>query len=116
MPELWPPPESEVAQAETTLSQFPVFLSDIEEALDRAKAHWADLNRDAPHLRELLTSAEFEQDRPRLADLKAAQELRADLVRTAQLSVAASQAASRYLQAREKFLQSRHAWTARAKP
>ena len=112
MPELWPPPEDEVAQAEAMLAQVPVLIAELEQTLSRAKAHLAELNRDAPRLRELLTSTAFEQDRPRLADLQAAQRLRAELVRAAQQSVAASQSASRYLQAREKFLQSRRAWTA----
>lgn len=113
MPELWPPSESEVAQVEAILVQIPILIAELEQTLSRAKANLADLNRDASRLHEFLTSKEFEQDRPRLADIQAAQHLRAELVRAAQQSVAVSQTASRYLQAREKFLQARRVWAAR---
>lgn len=110
----WPPPENEVADAEAALDQISRVIAQLEETLVRAKLHLAVLTGDAPRLHELLTNTELETDRPRLADFKDAQRLRVELVKAAQQSVAASQSAARYLQAREKFLQSRRAWTARA--
>ncbi len=110
----WPPPDNEVADAEAVLSQIPALIAQIDQTLDQAKAHLVVLTGDASRLHEILTSTEFETDRPRLADLKAAQGLRAELVKAAQQSVAVSQSAAKYLQARERFLQARRVWNARA--
>ncbi len=111
---LWPPPENEVADAKALPSQISAAIAQIEQTLSQAKLHLAALTADAPHLHEILTSTEFETNRPRLADLKDAQGLRMELVKAAQQSVAVSQSAAEYLQARERFLQARRAWTARA--
>ena len=110
---LWPPPEGEVADAEAILIQIPMQIAQIEQILSEAKIYLAALSRDAPRQHEILTSTESENDRPRLADLKAAQGLRVELIKAALQSVAVSQAAARYLQARERFLQDRRAWTVR---
>ncbi len=110
---LWPP-ENDVTDAEAALNQIAAAIAQLEETLSRTKIHLTVLTGDAPRLHEILTSSEFETDRPRLADLKAAQGLRTELVKAARQSVAVSQSAAKYLQARERFLQARRAWTARA--
>ncbi len=109
----WPPPENEVADAEAALIQISIMIADIETTLGTAKAHLAALTAEAPRLHMLLTGMEGEMDRSVLADLKAAQNLRAELLQAAHQSVAVSQSAAKYSQARERFLQARRAWTAR---
>ena len=111
---LWPPPENEVTDAEAFLARIPGMIAQLEMTLGAAKTHLAALTADAPRLHAFLTGTESEEDRPRLADLQAARSLRAELVKAAQQSVAVSQSAAKYLQARERFLQARRMWTARA--
>ena len=108
----WPPPENEVVDAEAVLIQLPLMIAQIETTLGTAKMHLAALTAEAPRLHTLLTSTELE-DRFLFADLKTAQNLRAELVKAAHQSVAVSQSAAKYLQARERFLQARRAWTVR---
>ena len=112
----WPPPENEVADAEAVLIQLPIMIAQIETTLRAAKTQIAALTAEAPRLHMLLTRRELEADHSLLADLQAAQGLRAELVKAAHQSVAVSQSAAKYLQARERFLQARRAWTARAGP
>ncbi|MGI4792366.1 MAG: hypothetical protein ACRYFS_26365 [Janthinobacterium lividum] len=107
----WPLPESEVADAEAILMRVHEMIAQIEQTINRAKAYLAELDANESVLREMLTSSEPEKDCPPLSNLQAARGLRAELVKASQQSVTVSQAAAKYLQARERFIIARRDWT-----
>ena len=105
----WPLTESEIAETEALLTQIQAMITQTEQTIQRAKTHLSALNAAAPFLRQALIRAEAEQVAPQLVDLQAARGLRAELVKAAQETVAVSQTAAKYLQAREQFLLARRA-------
>jgi hypothetical protein len=109
----WPLAESEIAETEVLLIQIQAMIALMEQTTHRAKTHLAVLMADAPALRLALGRAESEQVVPAMTDLQAARGLRAELVKASQETVAVSQTAAKYLQAREQFLLSRRAWIKR---
>lgn len=111
----WPLPESEIAATEALLIDIHAIIAQIAQTIRQAESHLAALQAAAPALRQVLLSVEMEREIPGLADLQAARGLRAELVKAAQQSVLVSQSASRYLQAREKFLLARRDWAEQAR-